>query len=134
MKFIKHIVSIVLCGILLLGISHFSISKMTCLGSGKITYGIGQLEDCCGDENTPNTSINPLCCDISSFQINIDLPAFNHKKEVVLERDLLNEIPVATLGFSSFSEAKSFVFLRPPPDFLFCRNLPQYLLLSVLRL
>lgn len=58
-----------------------TVSKMTCVNSGRVQYEIGKLEDCCPPCGTQQDAVKPLCCKFSQYDFSADLPYQSPKAE-----------------------------------------------------
>ena len=46
-----------------------TVSRMSCLKSGKTRYAFHQLKDCCKKETNGRTAVQDNCCDIKTSQL-----------------------------------------------------------------
>ncbi|MCO6501067.1 MAG: hypothetical protein J5I47_11935 [Vicingus serpentipes] len=69
----KYIFSCTMTIVLLLSTLQVSVSKMTCLKSGRTTYAISEFENC---DNKNSCSFNEICCEFQKiiFDYEYDAP------------------------------------------------------------
>lgn len=88
-KAIKYFFVFSLLFFLLLSTFQISINKMQCLGSGKISYSLLKVEDCCPPEENKGTTIDTDCCQFSKI-------TFQSSISELLKQEVFKKISVST--------------------------------------
>jgi hypothetical protein len=111
----KHITSYLMIAVVLVATLQLSVTKMTCLMTGKIVYSIEDIDDCKPVKEGCN--VDDVCCDFHKI-------TFNHNIQTVstatnfsfLNLDIVTiEIP-QLLTFIKFKESPlNFFHNLPPP-------------------
>lgn len=101
-RFARIFTVFILSSLIMIGSGGFTIGKMICLGSGYISYSIGNAKDCCGEKSACASALASGCCDLKN--VSLELPEFSISEKV----EILN------LQFCSFA-----LTLICVPDLLF---------------
>jgi hypothetical protein len=70
-RFFRLTILLTLTALVLFTGSGFTLSKMLCVGSGKVKYSLTEQDDCCKGEKETAT-LESKCCDVSNQLIKID--------------------------------------------------------------
>ncbi|MCB9361212.1 MAG: hypothetical protein H6587_12305 [Flavobacteriales bacterium] len=113
--FLKHITSYLMIAVVLVATLQWSVTKMTCLMTGKVVYSIEDIDDCKPVKEGCN--VDDVCCDFHKI-------TFNHNIETVssvanfsfINLDLITvEIP-QLIELIKFKETTlNFFHNLPPP-------------------
>lgn len=71
---VKHITNFLLIAVVLVSTLHMSVTKMTCLMTGKVVYSIEDIQDCKPVKKGCN--VDDICCDFHKI-------TFDHSIETV---------------------------------------------------
>lgn len=119
MTVIKNILNFTLALSIVAFSCGFTISRMQCNMSGKVTVKLFNVKDCCGDDNEDRDNVDAPCCNI--YSQNLTLDSFSFTKyvpdfcltfsviEVFTKVFSIDGISIATFSFAQTD--------HPPPLF-----------------
>jgi hypothetical protein len=112
---LKHITSYLMIAVVLVATLQLSVTKMTCLMTGKIVYSIEDIEDCKPVKKGCN--VDDVCCDFHKITFDHNIETLSSKADFSFTNlDLVSvEIP-QLISLIKFKEASlNFFHNLPPP-------------------
>ena len=127
--FFKYIFSHTMVIVLLLSTLQVSISKMTCLKSGRIAYSISEFENC--NNNKKSCSLNETCCEFQKIIFDYEYDSPSHTfSSTSLYLPLVNETQLFLKNLIPFAINDVFFYtnLPPPSGYDLLKYIETYLL------
>lgn len=112
---LKHITSFLLITIVLVSTLQLSVTKMTCLMTGKVVYSIEDIDDCKPVKKGCN--VDDICCDFHKITFDHNIETLSSIADFsFINLDLISvEIP-QLISLIKFKEASlNFFHNLPPP-------------------
>jgi hypothetical protein len=112
---LKHITSFLLIAIVLVSSLQLSVTKMTCLMTGKVLFSVEDLEDC--NPSKKDGSITTKCCDFHKITFDNNINSFSSITDFsFINLDLIAVQIPPLIELIKFNEASiSFFHNLPPP-------------------